>query len=134
MPEHPKKEHPEHPTREHPGKGVSLDNIAKAIEDFVKTDSQLKGGHFSIYDPVSNKPLAVDLEKVHRDRLSKITENEYFVCADFKSTEGKMYDLDFFVKEDQGNLKVTEISIHKEEGRPRYNWVEEGGIWKKIPT
>ena len=133
-PEHPGREHPgkEHPTKEHPGKEISLDDLAKTIEDFVKMDSELKGGYFLIYDTATNKPLALKLQRVHKDRLSKVSENKYFACADFISSEGKLYDLDFFIGSMHDQLKVTEISIHKEQGVPRYNWVEEGGIWKKV--
>ena len=31
-------------------------------------------------------------------------------------------------------LEVTEVSIHKEGGKERYTWYEEGGIWKKKPV
>jgi len=46
-----------------------------------------------------------------------------------------MYDLNFFMKADQeGNLKVGEVMIHKEDGQPRYTWFEENGIWKPKPV
>jgi len=44
------------------------------------------------------------------------------ISRSVKQSEGKLYDLDFFVESMHGQLKVTEISIHKEQGIPRYNW------------
>ena len=65
--------------------------------------------------------------------LAKTDQGTYFVCADFKTPEGRVYDLDFWVKETRDGLSVTETTIHKEEGEPRYNWVEESGIWQRRP-
>ncbi len=32
------------------------------------------------------------------------------------------------------NLNFHDLTIHKEEGKARYTWYEEGGVWKKRPT
>jgi hypothetical protein len=31
-----------------------------------------------------------------------------------------------------GAMNVTETSVHKVNGKPLYNWKEEGGVWKKV--
>ena len=135
--EHPVKERParenpaEHPTKEHPGREITLDELSRAIEQYVKEDSTMKGGYFSVYDRIDKRPLALTLEKVHKEKLAKISEDTYFACADFRSTERRLYDLDMFVKASDAGMRVVEVDIHKEEGKPRYGWVEEGGIWKK---
>ena len=131
--EHPK----EHPA-EHPAKGakseITKEELAVAIEDYVKKDSALKGGHFLVFDAKAGKPLTLSLLKVHKERLSPLGDGVYFACADFQTPAGKVYDLDIFMKSkdsDKHRLKVTEISVHKEAGVERYSWHEEGGIWKK---
>jgi hypothetical protein len=139
--EHPT-EHPgggEHPTEhpsEHPSSKVRLstETLAKAIEDFIAKDAALKGGWFTIWDAKAQKPLAFRLERVHKDRLASIGGGVYFACCDLKTPEGKTYDLDFFLEDTPEGLVVTEISIHKEEGQPRYGWKEENGIWVKQPV
>ena len=126
-------EHPEHP-KEHPkskASGITKDAIAKAIKDYVQKDTGLKGGYFLVYDPVAKIPLALTLDHVHDDKLCQVSEHVCFACADFKTPEGKVYDLDFFVKHAGSGLEVTEISVHKEDGKPRYNWVEKDGVWSK---
>ncbi|MBI4395458.1 MAG: hypothetical protein HY548_00085 [Elusimicrobia bacterium] len=137
--EHPH-EHPSGSGHEHPSKtgktssasSVTMEDLAKAITDYVQKDSALKGGHFLLYDPVAKKALPLTLDKVHKDRLSKVSDDTYFACADFKTPEGKAYDLDVFMKgADAASLQATEVSIHKEDGKARYGWVEEKGIWKK---
>lgn len=141
--EHPKagkKSAHEHP-QEHPQEGqqtqkaapsITTEDLAKSIADYVQKDSALKGGYFLVYDPVNQKTLQLTLDKVHKDRLSKVSENTYFACADFKTPDGALYDLDvFMVGQDAASLQATEVSVHKENGKARYGWVEERGIWKK---
>jgi len=134
--EHPT-EHPqgaEHPKVHSPAvaPSVTMEDLAKAIEGYVQKDGALKGGYFLVYDPVAKQPLALTLDKVHKDRLSKVADNTYFACADFKTPGGKIYDLDIFMwGANAGSLKTTEVSVHKEEGKARYGWVEENGVWKK---
>lgn len=126
-------EHPEHPTKKTKSKGgVTMKDLASAIESYIKKDADLHGGYFLVYDKKAKESLILTLVKVHKERLSRIASNVYFACADFKTPSGKIYDLDIFMKGSKKNdLKVTEISIHKESGKPRYTWYEKGGIWKK---
>lgn len=129
----------EHPS-EHPSKkakvkkeaGINKEKLASAIKKYVEAEAKLKGGYFLVYDQKVRKPLVLKLVRVHKDRLSKIDRDIYFACADFKTPEGKIYDLDIFMKgTDVKNLKVTEISVHKEAEKPRYTWYEKKGIWNK---
>ena len=134
--EHPKKgaEHPEHPAQAAKAPAFTTADMSRAIRREVEADAKLKGGKFLVWDPVAGAPLALDLEKVHDDRLSQIGPDTAFVCADFKAAGGKTYDLDFFMTGPDGDhLKVSEITIHKEDGKPRYNWAEKNGIWTRKP-
>lgn len=135
--EHPKEhpsEHPkEHPS-EHPSSSeakLSVDQLADAITLFVKEDAALHGGYLLVWDPVAKKPLALTLDKVHREKLAGLGDGVYFLCADFKATDGHMYDLDVFMKQGEHGLATTQISVHKEEGKARYGWVEKDGVWTK---
>ena len=135
----------EHPTKskktEHPtttitpqivqGEKITYQNLALAIESFVEADINLRGA-FLVIDPITNEVLKLNLEKVHKERLSHIGDDVYFACADFNADNGKVYDLDIFLQgKNTDNLTVTEISVHKEDGEARYGWVEEDGIWVK---
>lgn len=131
-PEHPKEhpsEHPEHPSTK---AKVTIETLAAAIEDYINEDAELKGGWFMVWDEKSKEPLALKLEKVHKEWLSAIGGGVYFACTDLKSTADKIYDLDFFMKDTEHGLKVTEVSIHKESGEPRYNWKEKNGVWVRV--
>ncbi len=71
---------------------------------------------------------------MHDDRLSDLGGGKYFACVDMKGTDGKTYDIDFFLTGRPGQMKVTETSVHKIDGKPLYNWKEENGTWQKTPA
>ena len=122
-------EHPaEHPTESTSG-GVSTAELAKAIENHVNKTAS--GGAFTIKHPDTKEGLSLTLDKIHIDRLQQTGPNTYFACADFKGSDGKMYDLDFWVKGTAGKLTVTETMLHKEQGKERYSWFEDEtkGVW-----
>jgi hypothetical protein len=78
------------------------------------------------------KNLALDLMKVHDDRLSSLGGGKYFACVDMKAADGTIYDIDFLMAGQPGSMSVTETSVHKINGKPLYNWKEQGGVWKKV--
>jgi hypothetical protein len=78
------------------------------------------------------KDLALDLIKVHDDRLSSLGGGKYFACVDMKTADGTIYDIDFLMVGQPGSMTVTETSVHKINGKPLYNWKEQNGVWKKV--
>ena len=130
-------EHPEHPKEKPAAKeALSKEALGTAIRDWVAQDSKLKGGYFLEWDAKAGKALVLTLAKVHDDKLAMVGKDTYFACADFKSSDeaATMYDLDIFMKGDSARtLAVTEVTVHKENGKERYSWKEEGGVWKRVP-
>lgn len=127
--EHPMEHPEERPTKKETG--LSKEALAKAIREYVKRDTTLKGGFFTVYDQEAKKALALTLVKVHEDKLAAVKKGVYFACADFETPDGHLYDLDIFMQETKAGLEVSEVSIHKEDGKARYTWIEEKGIWKR---
>jgi len=131
--------HPEHPKKEHPtdkgAGGVSKADLAAAIRTWVDKESAANAGWLKVEDPVQNKTLELKLDKVHDDRLSQVGPNTYFACADFVEKDGTRYDIDIFMQgKSKDDLKETEVSVHKVNGKERYAWFEENGVWKKKPV
>ena len=144
-------EHPEHPgqsqqsqlqqgpqtttTRSFQGefqtRAVSKADISVGIKRQIASDTK-KSSDKKFHVKYAGKDLALDLIKVHDDRLSNLGGGKYFACVDMKATDGKIYDIDFFMAGGPGRMKVTETSVHKVNGKPLYNWKEEGGVWKKV--
>ena len=122
-------EHPEHPQSN--SKQLSVQELSEAVKVYVDNESKKHDGYIEVEDPVQKKTLKLKLEKVHDDRLSPLGNDVYFVCADFRATDGNVYDIDIFMKgKSKDDLAATDTKVHKQNGTPRYTWYEEGGVWK----
>ena len=129
--EHP--EHPEHPTKGGAEKRVSTADISTGIKNDIDAETK-KSSDGKFHVKHEGQDLALDLMKVHDDRLSDLGGGKYFACVDMKGTDGKIYDIDFFLTGQPGKMKVTDTSVHKIDGKPLYNWKEENGRWQKVPA
>ena len=121
---------------EHPAKAAAtpatIADVAMAVKTYVEHDTHAKGGHFTVFDTVAKEPLALTLDKIHDERLTPMGDGVYFVCADFKATNGHGYDVDFFMKETPAGLELTDVvTVHKVDGKARYSWVEKDGVWTR---
>ena len=138
-PEHPKKsteppkQGPEQPKKGGAEKQVSTADISAGIRKNIDAQSK-KGADGKFRVKYEGQDLALDLVKVHDDRLQDLGGGKYFACVDMKATDGKTYDIDFFLTGQPGKMKVTETSVHKIDGKPLYNWKEENGRWQKVPA
>jgi hypothetical protein len=137
--EHP--EHPEHPKKggaEHAKKGgaekqVSTADISAGIKQNIQAETK-KSSDGKFHVKHEGQDLALDLIKVHDDRLQDLGGGKYFACVDMKAADGKTYDIDFFLTGQPGSMKVTDTAVHKVDGKPLYNWKEENGKWQKVPA
>ena len=107
-------------------------DLSDFIEDYVKQDAALKGGHFVFYDDVDKKALVLSLVKVHEKPLARTAPDTYFTHVTLRDPWAREYELDFLVTGTHtGNLKVTGISVHKKLGKARHDWYRAGGVYKK---
>ncbi|HEV8231482.1 MAG TPA: transglutaminase domain-containing protein, partial [Thermoanaerobaculia bacterium] len=90
------------------------------------------GGKFSVRDDVLNKTWELELVRVHKDRLQALADGRYFACVDFKAADGTMVDVDFFLKKEGDKLVVNDTSVHKIDGKARYNYEEKDGVWVRV--
>jgi len=139
-------EHPEHPmstpnqtsdqkpaTSKVEKKEVTTAQISTGIKKHISAETG-KSADKKFHAKHQGKDLALDLVKVHDDRLSGLGGGKYFACVDMKAADGTTYDIDFFLSGTPENMAVTETSVHKVNGKALYSWKEEGGVWKKIPA
>jgi hypothetical protein len=110
---------------------VSKADISAGIKRHIASDRK-KSSDKKFHVNYRGKDLALDLITVHDDRLSSLGGGKYFACVDMKATDRTIYDIDFFMAGQPGSMRVTETSVHKINGKPLYNWKEEGGVWKKV--
>ena len=83
-------------------------NIAKKVEE---------GGGYFILDT-----LKLQLVRVHTEYLSNLGPQYHFACVDLADVSGDVYEVDFFLRGDPGNMVVTETTLHKLNGKPFYSW------------
>lgn len=141
-------EHPEHPqsppatlpsdqvkstTSKAEEKKITVAQISTGIKKHIAAETA-KASDKKFHTKHAGKDLALDLVKVHEERLSRLGGGKYFACVDMKAADGKVYDIDFFLSGTLDNMKVTETSVHKIDGKALYGWKEEGGVWKKVPA
>ena len=112
---------------------ATMSNVSDGLKEFI-SGYAAKSADKKFHIPYQRKDLALDLVKVHDDRFSSLGGNKYFACVDMKGNDGKMYDIDFFMVTQPGTLTVTETSVHKINGKPLYNWKQQGGVWKKVTS
>lgn len=130
-------EHPqEHPKKqEHPAsKPVTMGELETAIRAQVEDAAKKAGGHFPVPDNVLNKTWKLELVRVHTDKLAHLKDNVYFACVDFRAQDGQTVDVDFYLKQKDGKLQVTDTTVHKVEGKARFAYEQEGDNWKRVPA
>jgi hypothetical protein len=112
---------------------ATMSEVSEGLKRFI-SGYAAKSSDNKFHMPFQRKDLALDLVKVHDDRFSSLGANKYFACVDMKGNDGRMYDIDFFMTVQGKTLNITETSVHKINGKPLYNWKQQGGVWKKVPV
>lgn len=110
----------------------AIADIQAGIEKHLEEQVRLGGGYFKL--PYGDKKLVLKLVRVHTEYLSKLGPGRYFACVDLADVSGDVYDVDFFLAGEPGDMKVTETTVHKLNGQPMYAWEQKGdGTWHRIP-
>lgn len=126
--EHPSKEHPakEHPAKnEHPeGASDVRKAFTEVVTSYIKGEAKKGGGALVVKDEASGMDRMLQLTRLHKDKIVKLSENEAFACADFKTVKGgkDKLDLDFYVSKSGDGWKVSRVIIHKVNAKPRYTY------------
>jgi transglutaminase-like putative cysteine protease len=95
-------------------------DIQAGIEKYIEEQTRLGGGYFKL--PYKDKILRLKLVKVHTEFLANLGPQRHFACVDLASTEGNVYDVDFFLAGNPGAMTITETTVHKSNGQPFYVW------------
>jgi YHS domain-containing protein len=117
------------PVQEHPGsiEGARAWQIMSAIHEYI-IENKDKNGDLPIKDDKTGKVLPLEFVEIHQPVRHLKKNGEYFACTDFRKPGSKdeYYDIDFWVNEKSGKLKVDNVKIHKVP-------VQEDGIWTQVP-
>lgn len=114
-------------------KKVSIKEIEQGIKAYIDLETQQHDGYFLINDTEQN--LKLKLVRVHTEYLSNLGPNRHFACVDLADEKGDVYDVDFFLEGEPGNMIVTETSLHKLNGKPFYTWKQVvDKTWRRVPV
>lgn len=112
------------PVSEHPGsiEETRAWEVMSAIHNYIV--EKRKDGVLEIKDEETGQTIPLEFIEFHKPvrRLKK--DGKFFVCSDFRKEGSKeeFYDVDFWLDESTGKLKVEDIKIHKVP-------VQTDGVW-----
>ncbi len=114
-------------------KKVSISEIEEGIKAYIELQKASNQGFFLVND--EGDELRLKLVRVHTEYLSNLGPNSHFACVDLADEKGDVYDVDFFLEGEPGDMKVTETSLHKLNGKPRYSWKQVvDKTWRRVPV
>jgi YHS domain-containing protein len=124
------------PASEHPGKMAQKRGweVMSAVEENALKQVG-SDGIFKLKDDKTGQTLDLKFIDAHQP-VRQLDNGEYFACSDFRAagTKDQIYDVDFWVKEQDGKMVVDQVRVHKvpelKNGQwvqvPRYSWKELG--------
>jgi len=108
-------------------------DIQAGIEKHIEEQTRLGEGSFKL--PFNDGELHLKLVRVHKEYLANLGPRHHFACVDLASTDGNVYDVDFFLTGDPDAMTVTETTIHKVNGQPLYVWKQKRDkSWYRVPV
>jgi len=129
--EHPKKEHPAKQQAAPPRK-PTLDDLDAAIRQQIAEKAKATGGRFQVKDDVLNKTWSLEFVRVHKEKLTALSDTRYFACVDFKADDGTRVDVDFYMDYKDGKFSFADTTVHKVNGKARFDYQQNGDIWERV--
>lgn len=113
--------------------GIVTADIEEGIKKHI--DEQVLKGDGYFHLNAEGKNLQLRLVRVHTEYLANLGPQRHFACVDLADISGDVYDVDFFMEGDPGDISVTETTLHKLNGRPYYTWSQkEDDTWFRVPV
>lgn len=113
--------------QEHPGKTAEFKawEIKAAMHEHIAQKIKDGGGIYKLKDDKTGEELALEFVKIH-DPVRKVEAEGYFACTDFRvvGAPEKLYDLDFWLKQEGDKLVITKTRVHKEPVKEGDQWVK----------
>ena len=112
---------------------VSIQEIEVGIRDYIQQKTEENDGYFEVRD--RGQDFRMKLVRVHTEYLSNLGPKSHFACVDLADVSGDVYDVDFFLEGEPGDMNVTETSVHKLNGKPFYAWKQKKDkTWNRVPV
>ena len=86
--------------------------VKATIEGYVNRDIGLRGAFF-LRDPRDGSVLELTFDHVH-ETVHSVADSTRYACVDFKDQEGKVYDVDVYLR--NTGAEVARLVLHKVNG------------------
>lgn len=117
------------PVQEHPGdmEVRRAWHVMSAIHNYI-AENKDAGGNLVVKDDKTGEAVPLEFVEMHLPVRRLKADGQYFACTDFRKPGSKdeYYDIDFWIDDTAGKLKVTGMKMHKVP-------VQEDGIWTQEP-
>jgi YHS domain-containing protein len=114
------------PASEHPGKMAEKRGweVMSAVEENALKDVG-SDGIYKLKDDKTGQTLDLKFINAHQP-VRKLDDGTYFACTDFRAagTNDQIYDVDFWVKEQNGKMVVDQVRVHKVPEQKNGQWVQ----------
>lgn len=112
---------------------ADIAEIEAGIRAYIAKTAGERNGIFPL--PYEDDTLRLKLVRVHTEYLSNLGPGRFFACVDLADEKGDVYDVDFFLEGEPGNMSVTQTTVHKQNGKPFYSWKQLlDKTWKRVPV
>ncbi|MHC5211797.1 MAG: transglutaminase-like domain-containing protein [Planctomycetota bacterium] len=106
-------------------------DIQDGIEAHIADGTRQGDGVYVIDD--AGDLLRLKLVRVHTEYLANLGPGRHFACVDLATADGDVFDVDFFLDGEPGAMTVSERTIHKRNGQPRYVWEQQSDkTWVRV--
>ncbi len=111
----------------------TIADVERGIRANIEAKTKEGNGYFNFSKDTID--LSLKLVRVHTEYLSVLGPHEFFACVDLATTQGDVYDVDFFLSGDKNQMKVTKTDVHKLNGKPYYSWKQrKDKTWYTVPV
>lgn len=105
------------PASEHPGEAEDKRSweVMSAIEEHIVISKAQNNGLYQLKDDKTGEVIPLEFIGVHQPVRKLKAGGKYFACTDFrrKGSQNEIYDIDFWLDEQSGDIKVGSVRVHK---------------------
>ncbi len=113
-------------------KTVNADTVSQFIKNYINTQLTDDGAAFYFLNDTLD--IQLKFKNIHQIHNPLKTVNHFSVCVDMVNNNGDLYDIDFFLKQENDSIRFVSTQLHKFDDQPQYIWKKaKNETWQQIP-
>lgn len=89
---------------------------APDVKATITAAIQSQGDSLTVTDPASGQLITLGFDHVH-ESVTATPGGRHVACVDFQAADGRVFDVDYYVGQRDGNPEVQDHVVHKVDGR-----------------